>query len=260
MASDIGGVFYNVELFCTKTAHTERGVLHFPASGEQRPTTILAIKKKVEDQFSIPVCVQKLSFETHPLSDDTLLEGERIRSEDTFLIEYSAKGNCKEISSTVAWFGKVREVLIAEDPTLTLSADLEDLISQGFDDELMEILAFEYLYPWLDTEKYVNKLYFVYCGGLEVVMDIYAAIHRHPWNECAFELKCLEESILRVLWNLCETFDLRRLIISHNNGLDLCIKSLLRQKVEEGKAIETDSWVLAENFRGALGFLCKYVR
>ena len=246
-------IFYNVELFCTKTAHTERGILRFPFSGDQRLTTVLAIKKEVEDQFSIPVCVQKLSFEAHRLSDDTLLEGEKIRSEDTLHIEYTSKGNCKEISSTVAWFGKVREILIAEDPTLTLSARLEDLIDQGFNDELMEKMAFEYLFPWLETEKYVNRLYFVYCGGLEVVMDIYAAIHRHPWSEYGLKLKIMECEILRVLWNLCETFDLRRLIISHNNGLDLCIKSLLRQ---EGK--HSESWVLQENIRGALGFLCKY--
>ena len=246
-----------MELFCTKTAQSKHETLHFPFSGDQRPTTVLAIKKEVEDQFSIPVCVQKLSFEAHRLSDDTLLEGEKIRSEDTLHIEYTSKGNCKEISSTVAWFGKVREILIAEDPTLTLSVGLEDLIDQGFEDGLTESLIFDYLYPWLDTEKYVNRLYFVYCGGLEVVMDIYAAIHRHPWNECAFKLQLMEREILRVLWNFCETFDLRRLIISHNNGLDLCIKSLLRQKVEEGKAIGDD--ILVDNITSALGLLWKYV-
>ena len=150
----------------------------------------------------------------------------------------------------MAWFGKVREILIAEDPTLTLSAQLEDLISQGLNDELMEKMAFEYLFPWLDTEKYVNRLYFVYCGGLEVVMDIYAAIHRHPWSECALKLKIMECGILMVLCNFCETFDLRRLIISHNNGLDLCIKSLLSMRQELGK--HNTSWFLQENIFKAL--------
>lgn len=257
-------VVFGIELFCTETNLAENQALSF----SELPKTALRVKERVEDQFCIPVCVQSLSYETHHLSDDTTLEEARIRAGDKFLVKYSSKANCKEIDEVVAWFGMVKTYLLAENPSLDnpLSQDFEDTLMQGMREEFIENMAFKYLFPWLDAKKYANKLYFVYSGGLGVVMDIYAAVHCHPWDKCLLKLKYLEYGILRILWNLSETFELRRLILQHNNGLSLCIKSLLRQKVEEGKAIEdttmmeshqTNSWVLVENIGAALGLLCK---
>lgn len=260
-------ISFKVELSCTKSHQTLHRVIAFPE--EAPPSTVADIKEKVEEEFSIPICVQDLRYETYGLSDGTLLETARIRSGDSFLITYSAEGDCQEIKRVVRWFALVRKYLIAEDPILRtnpMSYDFEDLITLGINEELIENLAFKYLFPWLDARKYANKLHFVQYGGLDVVMDVYAALHHHPWKECVLKLKYVEYGILRVLWNLSETFELRRLIMWHNDGLVLCIKSLLRQKLEEGKAIEDEtdaeshraiSWVLVENIGAALGLLCK---
>ena len=258
-------ITFNVELFCTETKATKYTTISFPE--DEAPTTIANLKFKVEEKFNIPLCIQNLTYETHQLRDDTNLEITMIRSGDTFRIEYLAEGQCEEIMDVVTWFVKVRDFLLLEDPVLyRISTDFDDLLIVGINEEFIENLAFKYLFPWLDACKYANKLYFVQCGGLNVVMDIFVALHRRPWKECALKLKYVEYGILRILWNLSETFALRRQIIACNNGLQLCIKSLLREKVTEGKKIEDytecqnhrdNSWVLVENIGAALGLLCK---
>lgn len=261
------GVFFNVELQCTETNSSRLSTITF--SPDAHPTTIADVKLKVEEEFSIPMCVQSLSYEAYRLNDSTSLEEARIRSGDTFQVAYSAEGDCPEITKVVRWLELVREYLRAEDPCLKdpMSSDFEELIKLGIRDELIESLAFKYLFPWLDSKKYANKLYFVQLGGLDVTMEIYALLHRHSWDQCMLHLKYVEYGLLRVLWNLSETFQLRRLIMKHG-GLQLCMKSLLRQKLEKRESIQDNtavdfhqenSWILVETIGAALGLLCKYV-
>ena len=265
--SQTDGIFFKVELHCTKTNSKRHSTVTFPP--DSPPSTVADVKLKVEEDFSIPMCVQSLSYEAYPLNDSTSLEEARIRSGDTFLVAYSAEGDCPEITKVVRWLELVREYLRAEDPCLEepMSSDFEDLIKLGIRDELIENLAFKYLFPWLDSKKYANKLYFVQIGGLDVTMDIYSLLHRHPWDQCMLHLKYVEYGLLRVLWNLSETFQLRRLIMKHG-GLQLCMKSLLRQKLQERESIQDktavdfhqeNSWILVETIGAALGLLCKYV-
>ena len=94
------------------------------------------------------------------------------------------------------------------------------------------------------------------------MMDVYASLHQNSWDNSIQLLKYLENAIIRVLWNLSETFQLRRQIMSHNDGLGMCMKSLLRQMLEEGKVVEdkqdpNSSAVLLDTIEGALGLLCK---
>ena len=266
-ASQKDTITFNVVLFCTKTNYTTHKTISFP--GDEPPTTIKDIKEKIEEHFSIPSCLQTLSYDAYQLSNDALLETARIRAGDTFHISYSAEADCEGINTVVMWFIAVSVHLHQEDPTLSnmqISEDFEELLSSGINDELMETLAFKYLFPWLDVQKYANRLYFVSCGGLDLVMSVYNKLHSHKWEETLLKLKYVEYGILRILWNLSETFELRRLIISHNNGLKLCIQSLLRQTLVEGEIIQdhtdmqthrNNSWVLVENICAALGLLCK---
>ncbi len=255
----MNGAVFKVELLSSHTKDTESQTISLSP-----PVTITRIKEEVEQNFNIPVCVQNLSYDSCPLNDDASLEAARIRSGDTLHITYSGKGYCKEIKAIVTWFEQVRHSLLTEDPTLSnkkLSGEFNDLLTYGIDQKLMEDLAFKYLYPWLNPPTYPNKLYFVSCGGLKVVMDVYAALLRHPWSDTLPKLKYMEYRILSILWNLAETFELRRLIVSHN-GLELCIQSLLREKVVAGEYImdkNGHNWSLVASIESALGLLCKYV-
>ncbi len=162
----------------------------------------------------------------------------------------------------MTWFEQVREFLLNEDRRISkqrCSLEFDALLNYGIDQELMGNMARKYFYPWQKQPLYVNKLYFVSCGGLKIVMDVYAALLRHPWNDSLTKLKYVQFEVLNILWNLAETFELRRLIVSHN-GLQLCIQSLLQEKVVAGVLIEAEDTtenLLVEMLQGALGVLCK---
>ena len=258
---------FNLELHCTTTGTVHQKQIEFASP----PNSVQHVKMKIENDYNIPVCTQTLSFESQVLSDDTNLESIRVRSGDTFCISYYADGNCAEILKVIGWFKMVLVALRNENPSIShgISFELERLLTMGIAEKHMENLAFEYFHPWLDSRVYVNKLHFIHNGGIEVIMGIYSLLFRHPWPNCHLKLKYMEYCILSVLCNLSETFALRRLITKHN-GLQLCMKSLLRKKLEEGQPIEEretpghqimyQDRILIENIGAALGALCKYVR
>ncbi len=261
-------IVFKLELSSTHTKDKESQSISFPEGNP--PVTITRIKEEVEENFNIPVCVQSLSYDSCPLNDDASLEATRIRSGDTLYITYPAKGNCKEIELLVTWFEQVGHFLLTEDPTISnkrFSFEFHNLLEYERDQKLMHDMSYEYFYPWLNVNQpsSVNKLYFVSCGGLKVVMDVYAALLRHPWNDSLIELTYVQNGILYILWSIAETFELRRLIVSHN-GLQLCIQSLLVEKVVVGECIvdktsiedeDSHSGVLVESIEGALGLLSK---
>ena len=110
---------------------------------------------------------------------------------DTFHITYLSEGDCKEIIDIISWMGLVSAALGQENPTTStgISPEFDDILTNGIRSELIEDLAFKYFFPWLDDRKYVNKLHFVYNGGIDIIMEVYAAILRHPWEECLLKLK-----------------------------------------------------------------------
>lgn len=249
-----GGVAtFGVELFCTEDKRLRRETIIFPAG----PTTILNIKEKVEEQFGIPVCVQSLTYEAHHYLDSTDLEKAGIRAEDRVLVRYTSQGDCQLINDVVEWLKAVWEHLQLEPPTSSpqQSAKLRELFSVENDEEHLCKLAFEYFLPWLNARKHANKCHFIYNDGLKIMTKIYAALHQKPWNKSTRELQYMEWRINSVLWNLCETFDLRRSIV-RCGGLNLCINSLLRQKLD-WKMIVDGKYRPSYVILGAAGLLSK---
>ena len=254
-------VSYTVELFCSETNKSKHRTIVFPEGAP--PAIVASVKERIEEELSIPVSVQTIKYEGHPLSDDTNLEIMKIRPGDTFHVTYLSEGDCKEILHTVKWFKLVRDGLQAEAPSKTkpMSGELNSLIQLGFHQGLIDNLTYNYFMPWQDPRKYTNKLYMVQCRGLETIMAIYALLQCNSWCDCLLLQKKLENGILGALWNLAETFDLRKLIISHD-GLGMCIKSLLRQTLMKGSRVidQTDrssSDVLESTIGNAMGLLSK---
>ena len=212
------------------------------------------IKKKIEEDYSIPVCIQTLKYEGHVLPDNASLEMMKIHLNDTFHIKYLSEGDCREIQRIVKWFVLIRDGLVAETPSRAkpLSAKLKGLIEFGTDESLLEDLTYKFFIPWQNARTHANHLYFVQCGGLQALMDVYASLHHNSWSNSLISQKNLEVNILAVLWNLAETFELRRLIISHNSGLKMCMASFLRNAL--GVIIEES---LQYTIRNALGLLQK---
>ena len=259
----MNGVTLHLLLKCTDTLSQSSREIHLDAL----PSTTQELKSVIENSCNVPACVQDLSFEFHPLiaKDDVKLA--RIRSGDTINVRYLAEGDCEEVVQIISWMGVILAILKQESPSVTrgISETLNDLVTHGIEFELIENLAFDYFFPWLDAKKYANKLHFVSNGGLEIMMELYSLLQRESWGLCLLKMKYLEYGILRVLWNLSETFALRRAIV-RLGGLEMCMCSLMRETVVKGEAIvdrqsprgANQDWILIENIGAALGTLCKY--
>ena len=224
---------------------------------------------QIEKECNIPSCVQSLVFDTHTLTDDMRLDVLKIRSGDTIRVNYHSDADCKEITQIINWLEMLVDALRMENPShmCGISNSLDQIILVGIQAEFIEDLAFEFFFPWLNARKYANKLHFVENSGVDIIMELYSLVQRQAWKNSLLKLKYMEYGILRVLWNLSETFALRRIIVQHG-GLEMCMKSLLRKKLEKGEEIidrespgvevNNQDWILVETIGGALGTLCKY--
>ncbi len=257
---------FDLTLHCTQRNVTRQDKLVFVPISHR--ACVHDLKLQIERNLKIPACVQSLFYETHPLREEAPLESLRIRSGDTLHVDYYSEGDCEELIQVISWLSLLLDGLKLESPSVAcgISSSLNQLVMMGIEAEFIEDLAFEYFFPWLDAKKYANKLHFVHNGGVDIVMEVYTLLQRQSWSNSLIKLKYLEYGILRVLWNLSETFALRRLIISRG-GLQLCMKSLLRKKLEKGKEIvdgetqgpeaRNQDWILVETIGAALGTLCK---
>ena len=150
---------YRVKLHCTKTNLTEKGEIKL----ESLPPiqNILDVKKQVEKQFSIPVCVQTVSYTTgHSLNNDIKLSDLKARNGDTFHVKYLARGNCNDLMNTITWLRQLSSAM-ASGSSDTYLIDVAKIgLQQGL---LRENLGTSFS-PWADptSQTYVNKLFF--CG------------------------------------------------------------------------------------------------
>jgi hypothetical protein len=252
-------VFFSTKLVSIKTEENFDVVIGFP----ELPEKILHVKERIEEQFSISVCSQTLLFENYPLGNNCNLDKAKIRSGDKLVIEYTSKTDLLDINHVVLWFEAMQKYFNVEYPSTfkPVSFYYEELVTLGKRDELYDKMVLQFLRPWHNERTYANKIHFVYVGGLDEMMEAYATISANKWNGMILDIKFMEHGILRILWSLSETFQLRREILRRRNGLSLCMKSFLRQQVKPGKPIEDQtnrqdsSWVLVQNIGTALGVL-----
>ena len=219
-------VEFHLQLNCTsrKTRESKRFTL------DEFPGSVLDLKKAVEAQLSIPVCVQSVSYQLAPLSDGDSLSERRIRSGDTLSISYLCEGECKLISEIIKWLRQVYAALRSN------ASHCHSLIRRGIDagyDVSLPIKIFE----WLNPKAYVSKLYFESQGGLKVLCKLYRNLANREWSTMIQLFKYLEGFAIQTIGNFGENFRLRRVLLKEDI-LDLVMSSLLRKRLEVGEDIE----------------------
>ena len=229
-SSEVFSNFY-LQYHCTKTGLTEKGEIKL----ESLPHTqdVLAVKKQVEKQFSIPVCVQTVSYNGHTLKNDDKLSELRVRNGDTFHVEYLAKADCTSIMEIISWLEQLCSAMV------TASLDLDDIIEDGIQQDLLESLEKDFFSPWYDptSKSYVNKLFFVDKSGISLILKVYEFLLQKTWNKMTENYNYVERWIIESMWSFAETVPLCRLLIQHNI-IQMVTKSLLRVRLEEGRMIE----------------------
>ena len=262
-------VVLNVLLNCEETKSSETKQVHF----KSLPTTPLEIKKKIEEGFSIPSCVQTLHYQSMVLKDSDQLQHTHFRSGDTFTVDYQTRGDCEKIQDVIKWLKDLLKYLEEidnnylsdddEEPSNSLSYlcnRTEDLILSGMHDGTAQELCLHLFYPWKDKRTYVNKLHFQHEGGLEVLMKVYGHMISKEWGEIGIDsqfhlyLECL---CSQAVANYTQTFQLRRQVVKLG-GLEMCTKTLLRKQVgrDGGCEIIPDT-LLKSSLEIALYAVCK---
>ena len=258
-------VVFNCEL--TKSSETKQ--IHFKSP----PTTPLEIKKRIEEISSIPSCIQTLRYQSMILKDSDELQHTHLRSGDTITIDYQTEGNCEMVENVIHWLRDILEPfqVLEEDDSLPdeekdpsvssyFCQHIEDLVLSGMHDGTAQDLCLHLFYPWKDKRTYVNKLHFHHEGGLDVLMKVYGLLVSKEWggfgvnSEFHLYLECL---CSQAVANYTQTFPLRRQIIELG-GLEMCLKTLLRKKVDKegGEEIRPDS-LMKSALEIALYAVCK---
>ena len=103
---DENTIVLSVILNCELTKSSDTVQLHFKSP----PITPLELKKRIEEKFSIPSCVQTLHYQSIILKDSDKLQHTHFRSGDTFIINYPIEGNCEMVQNVIQWLREILEL------------------------------------------------------------------------------------------------------------------------------------------------------
>ena len=240
-------VVLNVLMNCEETKSSKTKQVHF----KSLPTTPLEIKKKIEEDFSIPSCIQTLHYQSMILKDSDQLQHTHFRSGDTFTVDYPIEAKCEMIKNVVKWLKELLELLKSieesssspnqENITLISSVfrKIEDLILEGESDHTREALTDTLFYPWEDKKTMVNLSYFHDKGGLDVLMKIYGIVIGKEWGDLGIDQEFhvyLETVCCTAICRYAASFPLRRQIVQLG-GLEMCMATLLRRIIRKDEQI-----------------------
>ena len=230
--TDEDSTVFHLQLKCTSRKSTDNKILSLSSF----PSSTLELKQAIESRFSIPVCVQSVSYQLAPLSDgDSLLE-RRIRSGDTLSVSYLCEADCQLIREIVEWLKQVVAAIKSEKRIKGTENNTDILIYSGVNARYCETLPNQ-LFDWLSPKAYVNKLYFEAEDGLTTLVELYRELTNCDWSIMRPLFKYLESFSIQSIGNFGEDFHLRRLSLKAG-VLDMAMKSLLRKVLEPGEPIE----------------------
>ena len=243
-------VVLNILLNCQHTKLSETKQLHFKAL----PTTPLEIKKKIEEDFSIPSCVQTLHHQSMILKDSDQLQHTHFRSGDTFTIDYPIEAECETVQSVIKWLKELFESLKSVEKCISSPGEwnndhfkllstncrkIDDLIAEGKRDNTINTLCVTLFGTWGDKKELVTRVYFQQEGGLDLLMEVYGILVIKEWGHLGIKKAIhiyLENMCCRAIWNYSEAFSHRRQIVKMG-GMEMFIKTLLKRRLRVDKGI-----------------------
>ena len=171
---------FSVQLHCTKTSLIDKGEIKL----ESPPQDILDVKKQVERQFSIPVCVQTVSFNGDTLTNHIKLSDLKVRNGDTFHVKYLAKGDCTDLMETIFWLWQLSNAMISK------SSNLNSIAQIGIQQGLLQNLRASFSWDDPTSKSYVNKLFFADNDGVSAILKVYEFLLKKNWIKSLNILSC----------------------------------------------------------------------
>ena len=212
------------------------------------PETVAELQRHVEAEFNVPQCCQSVFFEALQLRSNESLRVHRVRSGDTFQVHYKTEADVEDIRGVV---DTIRGMITTiegcydqhphyYDPNkIFLRQDffgVFSLLDQQIKPDTVECLAGHYFRPFTSERTIANRLFFLDIGGLELLHKLHCIVLRYPWHVTVLSLQCLEQAILRILWNITASFDVRSQVLKYP-FMELCMKSAQRVPILYKKSI-----------------------
>ena len=231
----------NVTLNREETKSSAKKQVHF----QSLPTTPLEIKKKIEEDFSIPSCVQTLHYQSMTLKDSDQLQHTHFRSGDTFTVDYPIEGECEMVKNVIKWLRELYELLESfpgEESDLLMASNfqkIKNLIIEGERSNILRALSLSLFSPFGDKKKLMNKLYFQQEGGINVLMKVYGVLVSKEWGKLGIDKNLhikLERYCCQAGCNYAETSSLERQVVQLG-GLEMSIATLLRRRLQGNRKV-----------------------
>jgi hypothetical protein len=212
------------------------------------PETGLDLKTFLQDQFQIPKCLMRITFQSNDITDEQQLKQLHLRDEDVINLHYTTTGDLSEIH-------KVKETMVTIVQTLevVMSEFKKDRISPLVYEHLENVVGLEvedlvnvHFKPSNSEPTKTNRLYFITNGGVFLAVHLHSLLVRIKWEKMTIKLQLLEHSVLRLIWDLSSTLGVRCLLYEFPDLIDQISKSMLRLTIEPYKPIKFDKWFVNE--------------
>ena len=194
------------------------------------PQTVVDLQVCVEKVFSVPRCCQTVSLESVPLRGAESLSDHRVRSGDTFHVRYTSVADVEDLLEVLHSM-QVMAFTIETQQSPGPYNTAEIITLDQLRPEPLHALASVYFFPCSTKRAIANRLFFLDQHGLEVLHQLFSLVSQKEWCYTPTSLQCLEQAILRVLWNITAAFDVRLQVLKYP-FLELCIRSVKRVKIE----------------------------
>lgn len=197
------------------------------------PFTVADIKAQVQAVYQIPISSQTILLNsTAPLDSSLELSLLGLKNEDTLTVQYFSPADCNDLDQCMKWLGRIVQVLKRNGVPRSsdvLTKEMTDALNDG--NLILRTLAFKLFIPWLTPRTYLNKLYFIENGGLDMLMELNSLLSRYSWYDLMEKLQVKKQEILSVLSNLAEGFAFIREIVKRG-GLENCVETLLQVSLD----------------------------
>ena len=206
----------------------------------QYPQTGLEVKRRVQDKFNIPLCLQTIYFNSFVLEDNQKLRNIHLREGDTLTVSYTTHGDLSAVQDTLKSMKQMlltlthmSNVLITNKMTPTIERMLDDNLNPFVIKNLIDT----HLVRMPREKAEANHLYFVCNGGLRLGLKIHKILSSIPWEKHILTTQMLEHHILNLLFYLSSKYGVRILMKEHPGIINQLSKSVLRVQITPHKAI-----------------------
>ena len=210
----------------------------------QYPQTGLDVKRRVQDKFNIPLCLQTIYFNSFVLEDNQELRNIHLREGDTLTVSYTTHGDLSAVQDII-------------NAITTVSGQLESIRQSVLDGRLTQqeydqVLDYDFVYHI--NESFVRKtpdiirvhhLYFIHNFGADVFLKVKRLLAEIPWEKLPYKLQCLEHAALKYFWSLSSTVGIRCYLFNFPDLVELIASSILRVKAIPNEKLSIENVLYA---------------